>query len=186
MLIFRMETASFVGMYHNDESTAIINDGSSHPKKWPMPHDDERFRINKKYHIEKLYPDQVKLQGSQVQCMFREWCNDLRNCGLFEFYNEDLYNFGFGSYEQLDKWISDFSWRVQLANLKVYLNVYEVPEDYAILGYTQCTFRRDKATLLHSFIATSSEQHIIDTLKIKHPTSVSADEYYKDFYNENA
>ena len=186
MLIFRMETSSGVGMYHNDASTNIINDGTSDRDKWPMPHDDSRFKLNKAHHREEMYPDDHMLQGSRAYQMFHERCKDLRNCGLFEFYNEDLYQFGFNGYEQMDKWISEYEWRKQLADAKIYLNVYDVPRDYAILGYTQCTFRRDKAKLLHSFIATSTEEHIISVLRAKRPLSDSVNAYYKDFYSENA
>ncbi|MNN65860.1 hypothetical protein D3C81_1813940 [compost metagenome] len=86
----------------------------------------------------------------------------------------------------LDKWVSEFEWRKQLVEAKVYLNVYEVDEKFAILGYTQCTFRLDKATLLHSFIATSTERHIIGTLMQHSSPSKSAELYYKDFHCENS
>ena len=181
MLIFRFETESGVGMYFNKASTNIINDGTSDCKKWPMPYDDSRFKINKKHHLEEMYPNEHMLQGSKDYCMFYERCKDLRKCGLFEFYDEELYQFGFNSYEQMDKWISEFEWRKQLADAKIYLTVYDVPRDYAILGYSQCTFRRDKAKLIHSFIATSSEEHIISVLRAKRPLSDSVNAYYKDF-----
>lgn len=164
MLIFRFETELGVGMYYHDASTNIINNGTSDRKKWPMPADDERFRINKAFHIQRYFPDQEMLKGRSV---FSEQCRDLRNCGLFNFYNEELYRFGFGSYSQMDRWVSEFEWRAALVGAKVYLNVYEVRDRYAVLGDTQCTFRRDKATLVHSFIATSSQDHIKSVLRNK-------------------
>lgn len=183
MLIFRMETAEGVGMYHNDDSTNIINDGSSNRERWPMPYDDERFKLNKKHHLKEDY-DNAMLYGSAT--LSWENCEDLRNCGLFNFYDEELYRFGFQSFEQLDKWISEFEWKHKLVQANVYLNVYDVPRDFAILGYTQCTFRLDKATLLHSFIATSSEEHVMRVLMNKPTPSESAIAYYKDFHNENS
>lgn len=180
MLIFRMETATGVGMYHNAASECIINNGTSDSKRWPMPYDDDRFKTNKEHHLKENYDNEM-FKGSQTQTMFIEWCEDLRKCGLFEFYNENNYQFGFSSYEIMEKWISEFEWRKQLAEAKIYLTVYDVPRDYVILGYTQCTFRRDKAKLMHSFIATSSEEHIISVLRAKRPLSDSVNAYYKDF-----
>lgn len=186
MLVYRFETPEGVGMYYHDASTNIINNGSSDRKKWPMPYDDALLKSRKAFHISDQYPDQEKLQGSQTQSMFYEWCEDLRNCGLFEFYDETKYRFGFSSYEQMERWVSEFEWRAALVHAKVYLNVYEVSRDQAIVGDTQCTFRLDKAKLLHSFIATSSQEHIASVLRNKQSTSDAINEYYKDFYNENA
>lgn len=182
MLVFRMETASGVGMYYHDASTNIINNGTSDRKKWPMPHDDERYVMNKSHHIKTVYPDTPLLDALDTYSQE----SDLINSGMFELYNEELYRFGFNNYAQLERWVSDFEWRKALVAANIYLNVYEVDERFAILGYTQCTFRFDKATLLHSFIATSSEEHILSVLMAKQSPSASAAAYYKDFYNENA
>lgn len=183
MLVFRMETEAGVGMYYHDASTNIINNGSSKRERWPMPYDDERFKLNKKYHLSEDY-DNDMFSGSPT--LMYEHCEDLRNCGLFNFYKEELYRFGFHSYELLDKWICEFEWRQQLVEAKVYLNVYEVDKQFAILGYTQCTFRLDKAKLLHSFIATSCEDHIMRVLMNKPTPSESAIAYYKDYSYETA
>lgn len=181
MLIFRFETESGVGMYFNKASTNIINDGTSDSKKWPMPYDDERFKTNLKFHRNYMYPDDEMLIGSRTYNMFYERCKDLRKCGLFEFYTEDLYRFGFNSYAQLDRWVSEFEWRLALVDVNVFLNVYEVDERFAVLGHTQCTFRLDKAKRLHSFIATSSEDQIIGALMENYPDSASVNQCYKDF-----
>lgn len=176
MLIFRMETATGVGMYHNDASECIINNGTSDSKRWPMPYDDDRFKTNKEHHLRENYDNEM-FKGSQTQTMFREWCEDLRKCGLFNFYDENLYRFGFNSYEQMSKWIYEFEWKRRLVEVGVNLNVYEVDRQFAILGYTQCTFRLDRAKLLHSFAATASEERIMHIL----PQSQSVVDYHKDF-----
>lgn len=180
MLVFRFETTAGVGMYFNDSSTGIIGDGSSHPTKWPMPDEDERFSFNKKFHIKSQYPDNEMLSSSTSTIPFVQW-DDLARCGLFEFYEDSFYRFGFGSYQQLENWVYQFDWRKQLAVVNVFLNVYEVDETYAILGFTQCTFRLDKAKRLHSFIATTSEDQIIATLKSMYPDSEHVEAYYQDF-----
>jgi len=156
MKIIRIETADGVGVYHNHASESIINGGTSDPIKWPMPYDDKAFVIDKKRKIESTYPDYVVL-ADLVDCDQEE---DIINCGLFELYNEELYRFGFKDYAQMEKWIYNSDWRMELEVCDMQMNVYDVPDQFTMVGDTQITFRLDKAVKIATLKPTALEWEI--------------------------
>lgn len=157
MKIIRIETVDGVGVYHNDATESIINGGVGDENTWPMPYADKAFVADKKQKRIELYPDDEMLRGPT---MFGHMCDDIRDCGLFELYNEELYRFGFKDYAQMEKWICDFEWRIELAERDMQMNVYDVPDQFVMVGDTQITFRLDKAVKIDSLKPTALEWEI--------------------------
>lgn len=137
MNVIRMEDKLGVGMYHSDcGSNPVINGGMSDDRRWPMPQRDTKLMEDRGAKTERLYPGQMP--------------------GSYELL--DLYKFCFCTYEQMEAWIYDFDWRVTLGELGIIMSVYEVDDDWVMIGATQCTFRRDKAKLLGEFCPTTLKE----------------------------
>lgn len=59
-------------------------------------------------------------------------------------YNDNMssHHFGFGSVDQLRRWIYNDDWLRQLHNAGFILVTYDVPDEYVFLGNTQCVFTK--------------------------------------------
>lgn len=168
MKIIRIETPEGIGIYNNALSEDIINGGTSDPKKWPMPYDDRAFSDDKKYKRSLFEGDRLAQSirdeygsadhSTNIECSTRLF--DLRRSGLYEFYREFDYRFGFVDFRQMRRWIHELQWLEALDEVGMLLNVYEVESRYTIIGNTQCTFDKTKAILVMSHSPMASEQEL--------------------------
>lgn len=132
MKVIRLEDGKGRGMYTTSSPASdIIAGGRSDSVLWPMADDDT-----------KLQDDMDKK-------------NDLYPSTLDEYDIRSLHRFCFNSYEQMERWIYNFEWRVKLAEFGIVMNVYEVDEQWVMIGTTQCTFYFEKATLVGTFSPTT-------------------------------
>lgn len=97
----------------------------------------------------------------QCKCMFSDSTSDaarhpapwqdsllVQNIEKYNEYNKRMSEFfyGFVSTEQLLCWVYKNEWLIDMSKNGIVLSIYEVPDEYVLVGNTQAMFFREKAT----------------------------------------
>jgi hypothetical protein len=121
-LIYRIENAEGTGPYQgmsDDESPLPMQFSETHPS----PEDDSL--------LVRAFRDYARINELDTDGTRTIW-------GMI--YGDFL--FGFGSQDQLRRWVYNDEWMVKLDNAGFHLSVYEIPDEKMIVGHTQAVFER--------------------------------------------
>lgn len=140
--VFRIETVDGRGMYRSDFGLSVSNLLRDGGENHPLP-DQDSLLLPK---VEDKLRDMFKERGLDY--------DDKEKLLVWDI--QDIYNdfwrshfFGFGSIEQLRRWLYKDEWLIKLEEYGLVIAVYEVDDEDAMVGYTQAIFKRtgnDKKT----------------------------------------
>jgi hypothetical protein len=127
-LIYRIENDDGLGPYQgrkNDDTSLLpMKYSTEHPAVW-----DDSMLINK-------INQQIRIDA--------EGQDEYKSVGVWGFI-DGKYHFGFGSQDQLRRWVYNDAWMVNLDKHGFHLSVYEVPEMAMMVGHTQAIFQKSFA-----------------------------------------